>query len=40
MNIVDIIIIIFIILSGIIGAKRGVFKEFFNKILYGIKEFK
>lgn len=27
MNIVDIIIIIFIIMSGIIGAKRGVFKE-------------
>lgn len=27
MNIVDILIIIFIILSGIVGAKRGVFKE-------------
>jgi len=27
MNIVDIIIIIFILLSGIVGAKRGVFKE-------------
>ena len=27
MNIVDIIIIIFIILTGIVGAKRGVFKE-------------
>lgn len=27
MNLVDIIIIIFIVLSGIVGAKRGVFKE-------------
>lgn len=27
MNIVDIIIIIFILLSGIVGFKRGVFKE-------------
>ena len=27
MNIVDIIIIIFILLSGIVGLKRGVFKE-------------
>ena len=27
MNIVDVIIIIFILLSGVIGAKRGIFKE-------------
>ena len=27
MNIVDIIIIIFILLTGIVGAKRGFFKE-------------
>ena len=32
MNIVDIVIVIFIFLGGVVGYKRGVVKEFFKAI--------